>query len=137
MLLYFDVATAKSHTLPTSHAQIHRRMITFFTGFGSPSRTLFAILPRLSRSLVNRAASRPIPQTQGIDLLRPDVAHRLTPSLPGTETISTPHEFLRAIGRSSETKLTIEKWEDFWKTSGQDLKKLGLAVRDRRHVHGI
>ena len=49
-----------------------------------------------------------------------------------TDTFSTPADFLKAIGRSSETKLTVEKWEDFWKTSGYDLKKSGLAVRDRR-----
>jgi hypothetical protein len=26
----------------------------------------------------------------------------------------------------------MEKWEDFWSTSGYEMKKSGLSVRDRR-----
>lgn len=104
-----------------------------FTNLASTSR-LSSILPRFSRSLVNRAALRPVPPQRGIDLVRSATEHKLTFSLLDTEHITTPHDFLTAVGRSSETKLSIEAWEDFWKTSGQDMKKLGLAVRDRRYV---
>jgi len=48
--------------------------------------------------------------------------------------ISTPEDFLKAIGRSSETKISFDKWDDLWKTNGQALKKAGLATRDRRYV---
>jgi hypothetical protein len=48
--------------------------------------------------------------------------------------ISTPGDFLKAIGRSSETKISFDTWDDMWKTNGQALKKAGLATRDRRYV---
>lgn len=103
----------------------------FFASLGSTSR-LCSVIPPLARTLVNRAASRPIPPPRGIDLLPPAVALGLTSTVFQTEKIATPSDFLKAIGRSSETKVTVEKWEDFWKTSGQKLRKSGLAVRDRR-----
>ena len=48
--------------------------------------------------------------------------------------ISTPEDFLKAIGRSSETKISFDTWDGLWKTNGQALKKAGLATRDRRYV---
>jgi hypothetical protein len=48
--------------------------------------------------------------------------------------ISTPGDFLKAIGRSSETKISFDTWDDLWKTNSQALKKAGLATRDRRYV---
>jgi len=48
--------------------------------------------------------------------------------------ISTPKAFLEAIGRGSETKISLDTWDDLWKTNGLALKKAGLAVRDRRCV---
>ncbi|RDB17845.1 Protein FYV4, mitochondrial [Hypsizygus marmoreus] len=83
------------------------------TGLGSTSRLRVAV-PSLARSLVNRAATRPIPSPRG--------------------PIATPSDFLKAIGRSSDTKVTVETWEQLWKTSGHDLKKSGLGVRDRRYI---
>jgi hypothetical protein len=50
--------------------------------------------------------------------------------VPGS--VSTPADFLKAIGRSSETKLSFGSWEALWKTSGHDLKAAGLSVHDRR-----
>ncbi|KAH9891669.1 IGR protein motif-domain-containing protein [Cubamyces lactineus] len=70
--------------------------------------------PSLVRSLVNRAAQRPIPPPRG--------------------NIQTPEDFLKAIGRSAETKLTPESWEQLWHTDGPQLKKAGLAVKDRRYI---
>ena len=51
-----------------------------------------------------------------------------------TGNITTPEEFLKAIGRSSETKITFDTWDSLWKTNGLSLKKAGVAVRDRRCV---
>ena len=49
--------------------------------------------------------------------------------------ITTPEAFLKAIGRSAETKLTgIESWQQLWQTNGYHMKKAGLSVRDRRYV---
>ncbi|KAG6377114.1 hypothetical protein JVT61DRAFT_1165 [Boletus reticuloceps] len=66
------------------------------------------------RSFQNKAAVRPLPPPQG--------------------DITTPKAFLSAIGRSTETKVSIDGWEAFWHTSGHDLKKAGVAVKDRRYV---
>ncbi|KAF8551679.1 hypothetical protein OG21DRAFT_1478026 [Imleria badia] len=66
------------------------------------------------RSIQNKAALRPVPLPQG--------------------DITTPQAFLSAIGRSADTKVTIDSWDAFWHTSGYDLKKAGVAVKDRRYV---
>ncbi|KAH8104581.1 IGR protein motif-domain-containing protein [Cristinia sonorae] len=74
------------------------------------------LVPRHCRTLVNHAASRPIPPPRG--------------------TIDSPVAFLKAIGRSAETKLPAvpESWEELWKLNGQVLKKAGVAVKDRRYI---
>lgn len=69
-------------------------------------------------------------------MLPPASLHKLTTPVY-TESIATPSDFLKAIGRSSETKVTVESWGEFWKTSGHALKKSGLAVRDRRYDHDL
>ncbi|PSR83875.1 hypothetical protein PHLCEN_2v5584 [Hermanssonia centrifuga] len=51
--------------------------------------------------------------------------------------IDSPTAFLTAIGRSAETKVTPETWEELWKLDRQTLKKAGLPVRDRRRVDVI
>ncbi|KAJ3557651.1 hypothetical protein NM688_g1355 [Phlebia brevispora] len=71
-------------------------------------------LPQLTRSVVNRAALRPVPPPKG--------------------KIATPEDFLKAIGRETDTKVTAESWEALWKLDGQALKKAGLAVNDRRYI---
>lgn len=52
----------------------------------------------------------------------------------GPGKISTPQDFLKAIGRSSETKMSIDSWDAFWRTSGWDMKNAGLSIQDRRSV---
>ncbi|TFK40670.1 IGR protein motif-domain-containing protein [Crucibulum laeve] len=90
--------------------------------------------PRLARPLTTKGVQRPIPSPRGIDSLPPaHLAHSLT-STSNVETIATPDDFLKAIGRESETKLSVESWEELWKTSGEKLKESGLAVRDRRYI---
>ncbi|KAF8602364.1 hypothetical protein BDV93DRAFT_444370 [Ceratobasidium sp. AG-I] len=46
----------------------------------------------------------------------------------------SPNEFLAAIGRSSDTKLKVETWDDLWRMRGEDMKKAGLAVAERRYI---
>lgn len=50
--------------------------------------------------------------------------------------IATPEAFLRAIGRSSETKLSPAptEWDAFWRIGGAEMKEAGMAVRDRRYI---
>ena len=48
-------------------------------------------------------------------------------------SLESPVDFLKAIGRSSETKFEVpEKWEEFWKLDGNALKKANVPVSDRR-----
>lgn len=96
------------------------------TSIGFHSR-LCSLIPRLSRSIVNRAASRPVPPQNGGHIF---VLHQLYTHDILIDIFTYPVDFLKAIGRSS--KVTVEKWEDFWKLSGHELKKSGVAVRDRR-----
>ncbi|PCH40109.1 hypothetical protein WOLCODRAFT_162101 [Wolfiporia cocos MD-104 SS10] len=72
------------------------------------------LAPRLCRALRNKAALRPVPPPRG--------------------NISTPEAFLKAIGRSAESKVTVESWEQLWKLDGPRLKKAGLAVKDRKYI---
>ncbi|KAF9267306.1 hypothetical protein L218DRAFT_1074074 [Marasmius fiardii PR-910] len=72
------------------------------------------LLPKSARSLVNRAALKSIPAPR--------------------DSINTPQDFLKAIGRSLDTKITQDSWEQFWKTSGLQLREKGLPVRDRRYT---
>lgn len=50
------------------------------------------------------------------------------------ENISTPTEFLKAIGRGADTKVEPPKlWHAFWSTvDGEKLRADGLGVKDRR-----
>jgi len=81
--------------------------------FALAARLHPSFLP-LCRTFQNRALLRPVPPLTGV--------------------ISTPEDFLKAIGRSSETKISFDTWDNLWKTNGQALKKAGLATRDRRYI---
>ncbi|KAG6896599.1 hypothetical protein C0992_007167 [Termitomyces sp. T32_za158] len=115
----------KCHKLRT-HSIKKLYNFMFLANLGFTTARLCAAAPRLTRSVVNRAASWPVPPPRG----------SLTQALktPKTDTITTPAKFLQAIGRSSETKLEVEQWDALWKLSGHDLRQKGLAVRDRRYV---
>ena len=67
-------------------------------------------------------------------MLPPALLHqRLTiPSASGS--IASPSDFLKAIGRASETKLSVESWDQLWRLNGLDMRKSGVAVRDRKFV---
>ncbi|KAJ7505147.1 hypothetical protein B0H11DRAFT_1708771 [Mycena galericulata] len=103
-------------------------MTSIFLALGSSSR-LCSLVPRISRSLSTRV--RPIPDPRGTHLL-PTASH--VPLIPAAESIRTPEDFLKAIGRSAETKLSIESWDEFWNQSGVNLKSAGVGVRDRRYI---
>lgn len=49
-------------------------------------------------------------------------------------SIDSPAAFLTAIGRSADTKLNVETWEQLWKMNSEAMRKAGLAVRDRRYA---
>lgn len=94
---------------------------------------LNALLPRLARSFVNRAVSRPIPSATR-------TGHQLEETNHSTydrraEPIATPEAFLSSIGRASETKVKVESWDELWRLDSSALRKQGLTVKDRRSVH--
>ncbi|KAI0087706.1 hypothetical protein BDY19DRAFT_952771 [Irpex rosettiformis] len=94
-------------------------------------------LAPLSRSIVNRAALRPVPSTRGKEasgIIMANESPLLTKSALKAGTIDSPAAFLTAIGRSSETKLNVETWDEMWKMDGEAMKKAGLAVKDRRYI---
>jgi len=84
------------------------RNLRGFTGL------LDRLIPSSARSLQTKATTRPIP--------------------PPTDQISTPKDFLSAIGRSSEKKLSFDTWEALWKVDRYDMKKAGVSVQDRRYI---
>ncbi|TFY66729.1 hypothetical protein EVG20_g4363 [Dentipellis fragilis] len=73
-----------------------------------------SVFPAFTRSLQNKALNRPVPAPRG--------------------SIGTPEDFLKAIGRSAETKVQYESWEDLWRASGLEMRKAGIPVKDRRYI---
>jgi hypothetical protein len=61
----------------------------------------------------------------------------INPSTSNLDDVATPQDFLRKIGRSLETKVSIDDWNKFWQTTSMDLKQQGLAVRDKRYVPAL
>ena len=90
---------------------------------------LWNSIPFLSRSINNRATSKSVPPVRD-----PAVLPQVFRPNYHLESIKSPADFLKAIGRSSETKISVESWEDFWKKGRLSLKKDGVSVRDRRYV---
>ena len=84
----------------------------------------------LCRTFQNRALLRPVPPPTGTCMLCLGLDYVALTFVAGD--ISTPEDFLKAIGRRSETKISFDTWDSLWKTNGQALKKAGLATRDRR-----
>jgi len=62
------------------------------------------------------------------------ISRRSPPRIPSQIVFKTPADFLKAIGRSNETKLAIEDWNEFWNVSGLTLKKKGVGVQERRYI---
>ncbi|KZT73757.1 hypothetical protein DAEQUDRAFT_754207 [Daedalea quercina L-15889] len=73
-----------------------------------------SLFPRFCRTLINTAPLRPVPPTRGF--------------------IATPEDFLKAIGRSADTKVKAESWADLWALNRMRLKKEGVDTRDRRYI---
>jgi hypothetical protein len=90
---------------------------------------LWSAAPFLTRSIISRAAFTPVPPIRDPNVLS-------SPQLRSNnrESIKSPADFLKAIGRSCETKISVECWDDFWKKDGLLLKKDGVPVRDRRYA---
>ena len=101
---------------------------------GTSASHLCSAIPRLSRSLASAAATRPIPPLGGSTTLPLALLH-LQLTIPSTSgSIASHGDFLKAIGRASETKLSVESWDQLWRMTGPDMRKSGVAVRDRRFV---
>ena|SRR6267154_383860 len=109
-------------------------------------RTSLSKVP-LSRPLIQNAQSRTVTTTMTCNVFqRPDIPSprglfvnpcKFLPVIPTSLApgkICTPQDFLKAIGRSSETKISIDSWDAFWRTSGLDMKNAGLSIQDRRFV---
>ncbi|KAJ7288168.1 hypothetical protein C8J57DRAFT_1115557 [Mycena rebaudengoi] len=98
--------------------------------FASGSR-LCALVPRIARSFTT--VLRPVPAPRGTPLFPLGPNAKLTATTE-SESITTASEFLKAIGRSAETKLSVESWEELWGQNGPKLKAAGLGIRDRRYI---
>ncbi|KAF8333144.1 IGR protein motif-domain-containing protein [Cantharellus anzutake] len=48
--------------------------------------------------------------------------------------MSSAKDFLQAIGRDVEKKVSVEKWEDLFRMRRDDFKILGVSVQDRRYI---
>ena len=104
--------------------------------------TLFSMTTLQLRSLASRLWRATPTLTRSINNSRP----ALTQVLPTSdssgfsspqshlESFKSPADFLKAIGRSCETKVSVESWDEFWKKDGPSLKKDGVPVRDRRYA---
>ena len=90
---------------------------------------LWGATPSLTRSINSKAAFVQVSTISDSDF-------PLIPQIRSNhlESIKSPADFLKAIGRSCESKISVESWEDFWKKDGPSLKKDGVSVRDRRYV---
>jgi len=97
-------------------------------------RTVFPAQSRTITTTVNSVFRRPdVPSPRGLFVNTYFLLVVHISLVPGK--ISTPQDFLKAIGRSSETKISIDSWDAFWRTSGSDMKNAGLSIQDRRLVH--
>ncbi|KII87815.1 hypothetical protein PLICRDRAFT_54858 [Plicaturopsis crispa FD-325 SS-3] len=90
--------------------------------------------PRITRSFVNYAAARPPPPPRAPPPASASPAAPVLSTKRRVENIATPHDFLKAIGRSCETLVSIDSWPAFWKTNTHALKKVGLGVQERRYI---
>jgi hypothetical protein len=105
------------------------RNLRGFTGL------LDRLVPSFVRSLQTKATIRPVPPLTGDAWsLQPDFSKSSLLYLISflADSISTPRDFLSAIGRSSEKKLSFDTWEALWKVNRYHMKKAGVSVRDRR-----
>ncbi|KIM56809.1 hypothetical protein SCLCIDRAFT_131762 [Scleroderma citrinum Foug A] len=73
-----------------------------------------SVVRHCTRSVHNAPAIRSLPDPRG--------------------KIATPDDFLKAIGRGSEKKVSMDSWEAFWRTNGWELKGANVAVKDRRYI---
>jgi hypothetical protein len=94
------------------------------------------IAPLLRRSLTTQLLSRRspprIPPQDGDHRLL--TFHNARPYLFRVLDFKSPVDFLKAIGRSSETKLPIEDWDKFWNIDARSRIMKGMSVQDRRFV---
>ncbi|KAH6912786.1 vacuolar fusion protein MON1 [Coprinopsis sp. MPI-PUGE-AT-0042] len=98
------------------------------------SNTTMSLLSSLTNAGARLSRSWAAPQRSFATTVTSVGAARAVPPPQVPGKIRTPTAFLTAIGRKAETKVQAEGWEQFWNMSGQDLRKAGLAVKDRRYI---
>ncbi|KAJ7367088.1 hypothetical protein DFH08DRAFT_836524 [Mycena albidolilacea] len=74
------------------------------------------------------------PRLRALAPIARSISSRVRPVPAPRDPITTPAAFLKAIGRSCDTKLSVETWDDLWNQNGTKLKSAGLGVRDRRYI---
>jgi hypothetical protein len=101
------------------------------------SPRLCASIPTLARPLLERNVhlalrelpERPIAPKRDPTKLQSGIGPHARP----VENIQTAEDFLKAIGRESETKLKVQ-WDELWKMDGRAMREAGVGTRDRRYV---
>ena len=98
---------------------------------------LCASVPPFSRCILERnmhLALRELPQRPVAPKRDPTKLQSGSgPYARPVENIQTAEDFLKAIGRDSETKLKVD-WNELWKMDGRAMRKAGVGTRDRRYV---
>lgn len=98
---------------------------------------LCASIPTLARPIFKRnvhLALRELPERPIAPKRDPTkLQSGIGPHARRVENIQTAEDFLKAIGRESETKLKVE-WDELWKMDGRAMREAGVGTRDRRYV---
>ncbi|CAE6423299.1 unnamed protein product [Rhizoctonia solani] len=90
---------------------------------------------RLLGSNLNRINFiRRVPASLSLRQLHGRTFNPLPPSSERLGKYQTPQDLLAAIGRSSETKLKVETWDDLWRMRGGEMKQAGLTPAERRYT---
>ena len=87
---------------------------------------LWSASPFLTHSINSRAAFTPVPPIGDSNIL--------SNAQLRSNYLESPADFFKAIGRSCETKISVESWDEFWKKDGPSLKKDGVPVRDWKYA---
>src|SRR5260370_981863 len=96
---------------------------------------LFRPADQIVRAYWNSLYYVPAPRSKYQQLMNHECAigmwHVLTAE-DFADGMSSAKDFLQAIGRNAEKKVSVEKWEDLFRMRRDDFKTLGVGVQDRR-----
>ena len=133
-LVYFHRKSRDQFSPHTEQSGLDSTMQTAVRNVKAFTGLLDSLVPSLVRSLQTKATIRPVPPPTGDAWSQQPDVRKLTAvsRVILIDPISTPKDFLTAIGRSSEKKLSFNTWEALWNVSRYEMKKAGVSVRDRR-----